>query len=238
MSYVVDPTTPYIELSEDRLAVDFLQFPVQSLDYKAGDCDDLSILYSALIESLGIETAFVTTPGHIFAAISLEISADEARKSFLYPDQLIFKEGKAWLPVEVTQIGDGFLRAWQTGAKEWRENVVKGQAGFFPIHEAGKACEPVRFAGGRSAITLPAEESIVAVYLEEINMSVEREISRREAKLQADISRTGGSDKLRTSWACCMPAMGLTTGPKSSSAECCSKTSTCLPRSTWETSTI
>ena len=32
----------------------------QTLEYRAGDCDDLSILYSALLESVGVETAFIT----------------------------------------------------------------------------------------------------------------------------------------------------------------------------------
>jgi transglutaminase-like putative cysteine protease len=34
--------------------------------YRAGDCDDLSILYCSLLEAIGIRTAFVTIPGHIF----------------------------------------------------------------------------------------------------------------------------------------------------------------------------
>ncbi|MCK5674038.1 MAG: hypothetical protein KAH95_11720, partial [Spirochaetales bacterium] len=65
LSYVVDPKTPFAEFSQDKLTVDFLQFPRQTLTYTAGDCDDLSILYSALLESVGIETAFITVPGHI-----------------------------------------------------------------------------------------------------------------------------------------------------------------------------
>ncbi|MEW5818395.1 MAG: hypothetical protein AB1798_23775, partial [Spirochaetota bacterium] len=86
LTYAVDPATPFKEYSQDRLAVDFLQFPVQTLKYRAGDCDDLSILYAALLEALGIETAFITIPGHIFIAFSVDMSPAEARKSFLYPD--------------------------------------------------------------------------------------------------------------------------------------------------------
>ena len=61
MAYVIDPATPYSELAGNTGAVDFLQFPMQSLEYKAGDCDDLSILNCALLEAVGVETAFVTT---------------------------------------------------------------------------------------------------------------------------------------------------------------------------------
>ena len=49
MTYVIDPTTPYSELAGNAVAIDFIQFPMQSLEYKAGDCDDLSILNCALL---------------------------------------------------------------------------------------------------------------------------------------------------------------------------------------------
>ena len=69
VNYVVDPQSPYS--SRTVAAVDFLQFPTQTLGYKAGDCDDLSIGYAAMLESIGIEAAFITVPGHIFAAFRL-----------------------------------------------------------------------------------------------------------------------------------------------------------------------
>ena len=82
MSYVIDPSTPYTELSENAGAVDFIQFPVQSLEYKAGDCDDLSILYAALLEAVGINTAFITIPGHIYMAFSADIQAGQIESAF------------------------------------------------------------------------------------------------------------------------------------------------------------
>ena len=62
VNYVIDPQTPYAEFSKDAMALDYLQFPVQTLSYKAGDCDDLSICYATMLESTGIETAFITIP--------------------------------------------------------------------------------------------------------------------------------------------------------------------------------
>ena len=129
ISYVVDPTTPYKDFSEN-LTVDFLQFPNQTLEYRAGDCDDLSILYNALLESVGIKTAFVTVPGHIYTAFSLNLKPADTKKQFLSMEDFIFKDDETWVPVEITQIGEGFLKAWQTGAREWREHAAKDQAAF------------------------------------------------------------------------------------------------------------
>jgi hypothetical protein len=134
MTYVIDPTTPYADFSKDKFAVDFLQFPRQTLDYRGGDCDDLSILYCALLEAVGVESAFITVPGHIYAAFALDIPPDEAERKFSQPGDLIFFEEKAWVPVEVTELNGTFLDAWKSGAKQWREHAPKSQTGFLPVH--------------------------------------------------------------------------------------------------------
>ncbi len=82
VSYVTDPTTPYESSSKNKTALDFLQFPMQTLAYRAGDCDDLSILYAALLEAAGIRTAFITVPGHIYVAFDLG-HAEGGRESHL-----------------------------------------------------------------------------------------------------------------------------------------------------------
>jgi len=195
MSYVIDLKTPYKEFSAKKTEVDFLQFPRQTFQYRAGDCDDLSILYSSLLESVGIETAFITVPGHIFIAYSVDMSPDEARKRFLRAEDLIFKDNKTWIPVEVTEIDVGFLKAWQTGAKEWREAVAREQEGFFPMHECWKLYEPVGLPGAGPEVSIPSIDKILNGYLQEVITFIDREIYPKVAKLQAEIKRSGGSPK-------------------------------------------
>ncbi len=195
MNYVIDPTTPYRELSKDRTAVDFIQFPRQTFQYRAGDCDDLSILYSALLESVGVETAFITIPGHLFMAFSLDMPPDEARKSFLKAEDLIMNDYKTWIPVEVTELDGGFLKAWQTGAKQWREASAREQAGFFPIRDAWMLYEPVGLPGEGYTVTVPQEDKIMSAYLQELISFIDREIYPKIAEIQAEINRTGGSSK-------------------------------------------
>ena len=193
MTYVVDPKTPFAEFSKDKLSIDFLQFPRQTLAYTAGDCDDLSILYSALLESVGIETAFITIPGHIFMAFSLDMVPDKARSSFLRADELIFLVDKTWLPVEITKVQDNFLDAWDAGAKEWRENEAREQAILYPMHESWLEYEPVGLPSGRSEISLPQRAQVLNAYMEEIVKFIDREIYPRVSKLQGQI-RTSNND--------------------------------------------
>ncbi|MBA7688286.1 hypothetical protein ES703_96765 [subsurface metagenome] len=195
INYIVDPKTPYAEFSQNRFAVDFLQFPRQTLKYKAGDCDDLSILYSALLESVGIETAFITIPGHIFMAFSLDMSSEEARKSFSYPDKLVFRNNNVWVPVEATEIKEGFLNAWETGARGWRENREKDQAILYPMHEAWKEYEPVGLPGEGVEVNLPPIDKIMKKYEEELLTFIDREIYTEVAKIQREATEGEWSSK-------------------------------------------
>jgi tetratricopeptide (TPR) repeat protein len=195
LTYVTDPANSYADTLKSKTAVDFLQFPRQTLDYKGGNCSALSILYASLLESVGIETAFITVPGHIFMAVSLGIEPDQARKDFLSPDDLILVKDKSWLPIETTARNSGFLEAWQTGAKEWRENLARQQADLWPVHEAWALYEPTGFASDIGNIAIPDTDKVVSSYLEELVRFIDREIYPQVAKLQAEINRTKGSPK-------------------------------------------
>jgi tetratricopeptide (TPR) repeat protein len=187
LKYVIDPKTPFVELSQAKSQVDYLQFPRQTLEFRAGDCDDLSILYCALLESIGVETAFVTVPGHIFAAFRLETQAKEAPRDFTNTADLVLHDAEVWVPVEVTERREGFLRAWQEGAREWREATSKKTAGFYPVHEAWTIYEPVGLPGGGTELTMPSSDSILAAYLQEMIRFVDREIYPKVSRLEQEI---------------------------------------------------
>lgn len=193
LSYVVDPKTPFADYSANSKAVDYLQFPRQTLEYRAGDCDDLSILYAALLESVGIETAFVTVPGHIFVAFELDTPAADLARTFSSVQDLIVREGRAWVPVEVTVRRDGFLRAWAEGARQWRDASGKSTAGFLPVHEAWKEYEPVGLPGASADVSLPPPDRLLAAFLEEAGRLVDRELGPRAVRLEEEIRSSGGS---------------------------------------------
>ncbi len=186
LRYVVDPNTPHAELAKDGSAVDYLQFPLQTLEFRAGDCDDLSILMSALLEASGVETAYLTAPGHIYLAFALEMPPAQARGFFSRPEDLIMRGDKAWVPLEITALEEGFLRAWQLGAREWREAQAASAAGFWPTHEAWKLYEPVALAAGESLFEPPRSSELLARYQGAMAAFVERETGPRAERLQAE----------------------------------------------------
>ena len=188
INYVVDPQTPYADFSRNKTALDYLQFPSQTLTYRAGDCDDLSILYAALLKSVGMEAAFITVPGHIYTAFLLEMSPEEAKHTFQNSGDLIFYEGETWLPVEITMIQEGFLAAWKKGASQWR--AAEGERGFFPIAEAWTVYQPVGSPGGDTVDAAPPAAAELKEALEaELALFISDEVEGRAAELRRQIAR-------------------------------------------------
>jgi hypothetical protein len=182
INYVIDPSSSYVEKSAQGSSIDYLQYPHQTLFYRGGDCDDLSILFSALLESVGIKTAFITVPGHIYMAFSLDISEAEAKSSFYDPSLLIFREGKAWVPVEVTMVKEEFIKAWRIGAKQWNDNVKTGTADFYSMAESWKIYKPVGIPDVNPRFFLPEE----ALTMQAFDTSLDRYVAREIEPLVRD----------------------------------------------------
>ena len=194
IKYVIDPASSYIELSKDQFSLDYLQFPAQTLSYRSGDCDDLSICYSALLESVGIETAFVTVPGHIFMAFALDVAPDTMKKTFLRPADFIVREDKVWVPIETTAVQEGFLEAWKLGAKQWRENEVAETAEFIPIREAWGTYGAAGAEDDDFTVAEADIEEVLSFYEREFVRFVDREVFDRTQvlKSQAESSNNPG----------------------------------------------
>ncbi|MBU1077040.1 MAG: tetratricopeptide repeat protein [Spirochaetes bacterium] len=129
MTYVVDPDTPFAEVSKKKDVIDYVQFPVETMKTKTGDCDDLTVLYSSCLANIGIPCAFIDVPGHIYMMFYLGISSSEAGRLLGSRDYFIDVGGDAWLAVETTMIGRSFIDALKEGQEslqKWSEAVAGG----------------------------------------------------------------------------------------------------------------
>ena len=195
LAYVIDPQSAYEQLSQNPFAVDSVQFPRQTLNFRGGDCDDLSVTFATLLESAGVPTAFLTIPGHLFVAFKLDMTADEARSTFGRPDDLIFRGNEAWVPVEITLLETGFVEAWTTGARQWREYDPQGLAGFYPTAEAWNTYQPVAYRGDEQL--RPFNEVVLEdQFVTEMTSFVRREIADRELTFKARLQRAPNNARL------------------------------------------
>lgn len=144
--YQIDPTRPFTEVQGNPMFVDSISLPRDTLKRITGDCDDLTVLYCSLLESVGIETGFITVPGHIYAVFNTGEPSANYRNIHPHRDMTINLDGELWLPVEITMIGStGFREAWNKGAQQWK-TVDPVDRGF---HETRKSQDIYRPVGLR-----------------------------------------------------------------------------------------
>lgn len=154
LNYVVDPASSFVD-NTGTSQIDFLQFPYQTLLYRGGDCDDLSILNCALFESIGIEAAFITVPGHIYIAFDSGVSPENASKA----GDCVVQDGKVWIPLEITLCQNSFEEERKTGMMEWKK-YPKDRV-LIPLSEAWKEYPAVGIPDSDVKIELPSKSAII-----------------------------------------------------------------------------
>ena len=157
INYVIDPSSAYSD-NTGGLSVDFLQFPYQTLSYHGGDCDDLSIMNCSLLEAIGIKTAFITIPGHIYIAFDSGVTEEEA--PYVVPGKrYVVVDGKVWIPYEITLCTDTFDLALRTGYTQW---VKAGEnAALIPLEDAWAAFKAVSVPESDTSIQLPDRNQLL-----------------------------------------------------------------------------
>ena len=191
LNYVVVPANDYSVKHGLKDYIDSVQFPHQTLVNRGGDCSDLAILFATLMHSVGVEAAFITIPGHIFAAFDTGLAEADARAGFYDPGLLIFRDGKVWIPVEVTMVRDGFIKAWRVGAKEWADSSRSGVAAFYRLPDCWKVYPAAAFPGVNPRFVLPDESETAAAFDTALDRFVAREI---EPQVRALDTKVAGAD--------------------------------------------
>ena len=152
-NYIIDPNTPFTELRDDQ--IDYVQFPRETLHLKSGDCDDLSVLISAGLENLGIRTAFIEIPGHLFVMFDTGLAAEEAYLISQDSSLLAIKDGNVWIPLEATMVNTNFNEAWAEGARKYQLALAADELGIIDLQQAWKAYQPVTLRKASYSIELP-----------------------------------------------------------------------------------
>jgi hypothetical protein len=192
-----DPSTPYKEFrgSPDRL--DYLQYPYQTLAYKGGDSDDVAVLCAAALESVGLGSALVPLPDEMLVAFSLSTSEAQAQASLTSAPDLVYVGEKAWVPLQVSLIREGFLRAWQGGAKKWREAETRGALPeLVVVADAWKVFSPVGLPDVDFRPPKPSEDQVALAFDNVLGRFVAKEIEPKVKKLLVGMGN-GGDAKQR-----------------------------------------
>lgn len=175
-SYIVDPNTPFTELRDDQ--VDYVQFPRETLRLRSGDCDDLSVLISAGLENLGIRTAFVEVPGHLFLMFDTGLPVEQADLISQDKSLLAFKDDRVWIPLEATMVNTSFNEAWAEGARRYQAALAANELGIIDLSRAWQQYKPVTLRKASYSIELPQKQRTESLVRQARNLLLAKSIDR------------------------------------------------------------
>jgi DNA-binding beta-propeller fold protein YncE/tetratricopeptide (TPR) repeat protein len=197
LKYIVDPASPLQESFASSSGVAYLKYPRETLMKKSGDCDDLSALFAACLENIGIDTAFVDVPGNMFLLFNTGVAEADAI-TLGFPNELIVPyQGTLWIPVEMTMVGTSFTRAWKKGAEEYRDWAIRNKVNIINVQKTWDEFKPVAFSKSGTNVKVKRDE-IEAVFKGELETLAGRRLAYLSAgyrdalkKAPADLTTLG-----------------------------------------------
>ncbi len=189
-----DKTTPYkkAHLSDE---LDSIQFPLQTLEYKSGDLDDVGILYASCLESSGIPTGFLITDDDFIVLVGMNVSSKTAINHFASTDGLIMDDENVYFGVSMANFAKGFAAARKAASKtiaaikadESKELDYMGTAAGWETYK------PAVFSGTGLSFDTPSaaalEKAMSAAVNDYINTDLAAVIKR--AQKEGDTNKLG-----------------------------------------------
>ena len=122
-------------ISDPMKSHDLVQYPGETLSLHGGDCDDIAVCVSSMLASVGISSAFVDVvppdhpdSAHIYLLFDTGVPASGAGRISENPKRYVLRRSgtgpqTVWIPVETTALTKSFDDAWETGAREYFNDV-------------------------------------------------------------------------------------------------------------------
>lgn len=206
-SYIIDPNTPFTDLRDDQ--IDYVQFPRETLHLKSGDCDDLSVLLSAGLENLGVNTALIEIPGHLFLMFDTGIAASDAGLISQDSSLIAFKDDRVWIPLEATMINTSFIEAWAEGAKKYQAALAAKELSIIDLEQAWQEYKPVTLRKAGYTIEMPERKRTESLVKQARNELLVKSIDRLVLPYKTMVANDPGNIKARLQIAILYARYGL-----------------------------
>ena len=195
IEYIEDPDSPFSDVLGKEEVLDTVRFPRTTLYVRAGDCDDTTALLASLLEASGIETAVMTSPGHVFLAFNTDEPVENLRLFVPSGYEGIRWRGRVWVPVETTTLDMGFLHSWKAASETIRNhpNAVE----FLPVSEERNTYPPLPLPGGAMSVVEPQGEEIAGLFDASIADLVSLVYTEETAELENALRTASGREELR-----------------------------------------
>ena len=189
--------TPYNQTHLDLTALDYIQYPYQTLSYRSGDKDDIAILLMSMLESVGINAAFIPLADDFIVAVDLGEASNSNMALFNQTNRVLVIDDKIWLPLSVSAISQSFTDSWTLGAREVQTLIdAEENLDFIVLSEAWQSYPPSGFSAGESSTKIPLEAELNSLVDTDITAYINQEFGPQITAVQARIKKEGVSISL------------------------------------------
>jgi tetratricopeptide (TPR) repeat protein len=136
------------------------------------------VLLAAAYENLGIETALVDVPGHLFLMFRTGLKEADRGLISLQDDLLVVRDGEIWIPVEATLIATSFSEAWAEGGRRYYEAEARKQLKVLPLRHTWERYPPVTLAPPTFAVEVASGERASRLVDREQRVLIARRLER------------------------------------------------------------
>lgn len=129
-----DLVKEFVYVSDPRATTDYVQFPNETIELRGGDCDDLSVCYSSLLEAVGIETALIDYKNgdavrHVSVLLNTNLQPDNAKLITDNDKKYFIRKSEngndeIWIPIETTSLTN-FELAWSLGSEKFNLEALE-----------------------------------------------------------------------------------------------------------------
>ena len=163
--YSGDKTTPYASyhLGTEE---DYIQYPLQTMDFSSGDLDELGILYASCLESVGIGTAFIPMEDNFLVLVNTGLSPTAALNHFADANSVVITDETVYFAVSMADFASGFAKSRAQAAKLIASINSSEEAlyDFIETEYAWNTYPPAIYTGSGESLAKPSQDRVKSLF--------------------------------------------------------------------------
>lgn len=191
--YSGDKTTPYAKYHLGT-EPDYIQYPLQTMDFSSGDLDELGILYASCLESVGIGTAFIPMEDDFIVLVDTQLKPSSAASHFADTDSLVITDETVYFALSMAAFESGFTKSRNQGSRCIAQinNSDEVYYDFIETHLAWENYPPAIYTGYGDVLKRPSQSSVETLFKNAVTDYINSDLS----VVIENARQTGDSNKL------------------------------------------
>lgn len=194
ITYSGDKTTPYKEYHLSN-KTDFIQYPLQTMNFLGGDLDDIGILLASCLESVGVSTGFIPYDDDFIVLVGMDIKPNQAGNHFGDLEGLIIDENNVFFALSMANFSKGFVRSRSEGAKLIKKILsdAEHEYEYILVHDVWEVYPSAIYTGTGSTLLKPVQNIVVKNMSSSINdyIAVDLDAVIKNAKSEGNTNKIG-----------------------------------------------